>query len=182
MASFPFKKSHASGENCFCRSICCTNLRSCMLRSDRIIFFLLANGQSKLLQPPLSRSFWITAEDSQISSIPPPQLELQMEYLAPEFAAPGQGANFRTDIYAIGCLLYQMLTGQPPFPRGDLQSKLHRRAIEPVQPLEQWGVPTQLAQIIKFAMAKESMIRFQSASASGRCVALFHRSPRVAES
>ncbi|MCO6457138.1 MAG: serine/threonine protein kinase, partial [Pirellulaceae bacterium] len=85
------------------------------------------------------------------------------DYLAPEFTRPGKLPDPLTDIYALGCLTYQMLHGSPPFAGGDLTRKLQRHAKEPIAPLEPLGVPQPVAQIVAYAMAKNPTVRFPSA-------------------
>jgi hypothetical protein len=46
------------------------------------------------------------------------------DYLAPEQARNPTAADSRSDLYALGCTLYQLLTGQPPFPAGTTREKL----------------------------------------------------------
>jgi serine/threonine-protein kinase len=51
-------------------------------------------------------------------------------YMSPEQAA-GDAVDERTDVYALGCVLYEMLVGEPPFAGGTLQALLARRLTEP---------------------------------------------------
>ena len=73
-----------------------------------------------------------------------------------------------TDIYALGCTLYALLAGQPPFAGGSLQQKLARHATEPIRPLESMGVPQPIAQLVAYLMAKNPAVRYQSAALVGR--------------
>src|SRR5207302_5038885 len=52
------------------------------------------------------------------------------DYLAPEQAVDPRKAGARSDLYSLGCTLYFLLTGQPPFPEGTLTQKLlaHQQA------------------------------------------------------
>ena len=101
---------------------------------------------------------------------PDSRLELRADYFAPELATPGRVPDPLSDIYALGCTLYAMLTGNPPFAGGTehaggtVQQKMMRHASEPIRPLEQFGVPQPLAQLVAFLMAKNASVRFQSAA------------------
>ncbi|HWG47854.1 MAG TPA: protein kinase [Gemmataceae bacterium] len=53
------------------------------------------------------------------------------DYIAPEQAANPRGADIRADIYALGCTLFHLLTGRPPFPAGTVAEKLARHAEAP---------------------------------------------------
>ncbi len=46
------------------------------------------------------------------------------DYLAPEQAVNSQLVDSRADIYSLGCTLYFLLTGQPPFPEGSIATRL----------------------------------------------------------
>ena len=98
-------------------------------------------------------------------------------YLSPE-AAYGQGADHRTDIYAAGIVLYEMLTGQRLF-RGetDIESiKLAREAHVPSPRQYNPDIPPILEQVLYHALARDPRNRFQDARSFGRALTevLFH--------
>lgn len=92
------------------------------------------------------------------------KLGQQADYLAPELMQPGKVPDPLSDVYSLGCTLYCLLSGTPPFAGGNVQQKMVRHASEAIRPLEQFGVPPQLAQLVAFMMAKNPAVRFQSAS------------------
>jgi serine/threonine protein kinase len=85
-------------------------------------------------------------------------------YLSPE-QARGEPGDERSDIYALGCVLYQMLTGQPPFhadtPVATLYLHVHEQAQPPSSVRE---VPADLEAIVLRCLEKEPAARFQSAT------------------
>ena len=85
------------------------------------------------------------------------------DYAAPELGRPGVLPTPLTDVYALGCTLYELLAGQVPFPGGDHRQKLVRHANEPIQPLDQWSVPPQIGQVVAYMMAKSPDVRISSA-------------------
>ena len=100
-------------------------------------------------------------------------LRQRADYLAPEFTQAGKTPDVRTDIYALGCTLYEALAGHPPFPGGDLKNKLLRHAREPMRPLASHGVSAELERAVAYMMAKNPPIRFQSAQALADQLAAF---------
>jgi serine/threonine-protein kinase len=85
-------------------------------------------------------------------------------YLAPERLL-GQPHDIRTDLYAVGVVLYEMVAGQKPFvgasPEHTMQLALHR----PPRPLRalRRDVPSALDRLIRRALAKDPARRFQDA-------------------
>jgi serine/threonine protein kinase len=84
-------------------------------------------------------------------------------YISPEMAE-GAGADIRSDLYALGLLLYEMLTGSPPFDADNPWAVLRQQIEEPIPPVRQIrpDVPEWLEQIIARATAKDPAQRFQS--------------------
>jgi serine/threonine protein kinase len=82
-------------------------------------------------------------------------------YAAPEQAA-GQAVDGRTDGYALGCVLYECLTGRPPFPEGSSEAVLlaHLEAVPPRVTALRPDLPPDIDQVIRRALAKAKEDRF----------------------
>ena len=87
------------------------------------------------------------------------------DYLAPEQAANSHAADGRADIYSLGCSLYYLLVGQPPFPDGTLPQRLmmHQKSPPPDIRLKRPDAPDDLVDICLRMMAKKPSARYQSA-------------------
>jgi protein kinase-like protein/sporulation related protein len=83
-----------------------------------------------------------------------------IDYVAPEQIQAGR-VDARTDVYALGCVLYEMLSGSVPFAGNDMQ-KMWGHVNEPFPRLEQDG-GDELAAVIARATAKDPADRFPSA-------------------
>jgi serine/threonine-protein kinase len=85
-------------------------------------------------------------------------------YMSPEQASAGQ-VDGRSDIYALGCVLYEMLAGEPPFTGRTPQAILAKRVLEPVPHVRtvRENVPEPLEQAITRALAKAPADRFATA-------------------
>ncbi|WP_420823765.1 protein kinase domain-containing protein [Streptomyces torulosus] len=94
------------------------------------------------------------------------------EYLSPE-QATGQPADARSDLYAVGCLFHELLTGRPPFHGGSPLSVAHRQVQEtPPAPSELVpGVPPEVDALVLKALAKDPAQRHQDAPAMRAAVA-----------
>jgi serine/threonine protein kinase len=89
------------------------------------------------------------------------------DYVAPEQIRNAQGADVRADIYSLGCTLYYLLTGGPPFQAAspyDLLQAHHSMYAKPLNLLRP-EVPSELAAVVARMMAKEPEQRFQTPSA-----------------
>jgi tetratricopeptide (TPR) repeat protein len=85
-------------------------------------------------------------------------------YMAPEqFEADWRAFGPWTDLYALGCLLWTVLTGEPPFGRGHWTElrRRHRASAVPALPA---GLPRPLGGWLRTLLAKEPKDRFQRAS------------------
>ncbi len=86
------------------------------------------------------------------------------EYLAPEQLL-GDPVDHRADIYALGVMAYELLTGQRPFAAHNAEASLRKRlASQPVPPMRVRGdVPRQLSDVVLRCLARSPAERFQSA-------------------
>ncbi len=87
------------------------------------------------------------------------------EYMAPE-QIQGQKVDARTDIYALGIVLYEMLTGWTPFSTTTPVATLYKQVNEPPPPLRQANIniPAWLESVVLKALEKSPQDRFQQAS------------------
>ncbi len=87
------------------------------------------------------------------------------EYMSPE-QARGDRPDHRVDIYAAGCILYEMLTGDVPFHAETFMGVLTKHMFEPVEPPSRRAptaqVPADLEAVVMKALAKDRDQRFQS--------------------
>jgi serine/threonine protein kinase len=88
-------------------------------------------------------------------------------YMSPEQAAGEREIDGRSDLYSLGILGYQMLTGEPPFVAGSTPAMLVKHISERPIPVEQRrsDVPTDLARSVMMLLEKEPANRFPSAAA-----------------
>jgi serine/threonine-protein kinase len=85
------------------------------------------------------------------------------EYMAPEQATGGTG-DARTDLYALGCVIYAMLRGRPPF-YGDPAQVLWQQVHQPPEPIaSQPDVPPDLRDLVTSLLAKDPADRPASAA------------------
>jgi tRNA A-37 threonylcarbamoyl transferase component Bud32/TolB-like protein/tetratricopeptide (TPR) repeat protein len=90
-------------------------------------------------------------------------------YASPEQAAGGREPDGRSDQYALGCVLYEMLTGHPPFTGPEVESIVRQHLTVDPPPVTQvrTAVPTQVAGALTRAMAKSPADRYRTASEFG---------------
>ncbi|MEO7475561.1 MAG: serine/threonine-protein kinase, partial [Gemmatimonadales bacterium] len=89
------------------------------------------------------------------------------QYMSPEQAAGGRAVDERSDIYSLGCVLYEMLVGEPPFTGTSAAVILMRRISEPVPSLRKLrsNVPEAVENATQRALAQVPGDRFATAAA-----------------
>ncbi len=103
------------------------------------------------------------------------------DYLAPEQAQDARRADIRADIYALGCTLYHLLAGEPPFPEGTLANKIAAHMLTEPSPIEDARpeVGPALGQVVRRMMAKAPQQRFQTPGAAARALEPFTGSEKA---
>jgi dienelactone hydrolase len=117
-------------------------------------------GIAKLLAPPEGDRATLTETGGAIGTL---------AYMSPEQAL-GEPIDYRTDLWSLGVLLYESLTGAPPFQGAGTLGTLQAISSAPLPPLRDLrpDVPVALERIIERALAKEPAQRQQSAAELAR--------------
>jgi TolB-like protein/Flp pilus assembly protein TadD len=94
-------------------------------------------------------------------------------YMSPEQAAAEREPDGRSDVYSLGCVLFEMLTGTAPFTGPTAQALINKRFTEPVPSVRaaRNEVTGALDQVVARALAREPDDRFASASALAQALA-----------
>lgn len=103
-----------------------------------------------------------------------------VHYISPE-QAQGASTDERTDVYAVGVMMYEMLTGQVPFD-GDTPVSIAIKQMqqEPERPIKiNPNIPVGLEEIILRAMQKDPELRYQTASEMLKDIDEFKQNPDV---
>jgi serine/threonine-protein kinase len=87
-------------------------------------------------------------------------------YMSPEQAAGEKALDGRSDLYSLGCVLYEMLAGDPPYVGTTPQAIIARRALDPVPSLRtvRANVPDSVVEAIERALEKVPGDRFTTAA------------------
>src|SRR4051812_6447318 len=92
-----------------------------------------------------------------------------IDYAAPELL-DGAAVDARTDVYALGCVLYEILSDEVPYPRTSVPARIfaHMEAAVPSLAAVVPDAPAALDAVIRCAMSKDPDDRYDSAGALGR--------------
>ncbi|MHB8736906.1 MAG: serine/threonine-protein kinase [Terriglobales bacterium] len=97
------------------------------------------------------------------------------DYMSPEQARDPRTADIRADIYSLGCVLYHLLAGQPPFPDTNVISQMIRHATEMPKALKELNpaVPDGLQQIVNWMLAKDAAQRYPTPERAAQALQVF---------
>lgn len=99
------------------------------------------------------------------------------DYLSPEQAQDGDAVDIRGDLYSLGCSFYFLLTGQAPFPQGNLAQKLMAHKTQMPRAVDEFrsDVPAEVIRILTRLLAKDPAKRFQTPAALALALQPFTR-------
>jgi serine/threonine-protein kinase len=98
-------------------------------------------------------------------------------YMSPEQARGDKIIDARADVYGLGAILYQLLSGEKPHPGASPNAILHHIATQPPVPLraDELSLPAALVAVIDRSLASDLEVRFASAEALAEALAPFAR-------
>lgn len=120
------------------------------------------SGQPKVMDFGIARAIADTAATMTNTSV----VVGTAQYLSPE-QAQGQEVDSRSDLYSAGCLLYELVTGRPPFIGDSPVAIAYQHVGEPPQPpsVHAAGIPASLDAVVLHALNKEPAGRYQTGEA-----------------
>jgi serine/threonine-protein kinase len=140
----------------------------CDLKPQNIL--VTSDGRVKVVDFGIARALEAKTADSP-----------QTVWATPHYAAPEQMQGLplgpATDVYAIGVILYQMLSSQLPFEGRTVEELAAQHARHPPPPLTRWNpqVPSRLEQIVRQALAKQPSHRYRTATQLGQLLIEYRR-------
>jgi serine/threonine-protein kinase len=140
---------HAFNKNIIHRDIKPSNLLVQVNGTAKITDFGLARSVDETLDTSITRA------GTTVGTV---------DYISPEQACDSKAADIRSDIYSLGCTWYQMVTGKPPFPDGNMQDKLRGHINSPPPNPRQLNanVPEAYVAVMHRMMAKRPQDRYQT--------------------
>ena len=97
------------------------------------------------------------------------------DYMAPEQARDARAADVRADLYSLGCVLYHLAAGRPPFDGAGVMTQILKHATEPPPPLTLFApdLPPGLQAVVFRMLAKNPADRFPTPAAASAALAGF---------
>ena len=122
---------------------------------------VMPNGRAKLVDLGLARKE--SADASADLTLAGTTLGT-FDYISPEQAKDPRNVDVRSDIYSLGCTLYHMLAGEPPYPRGTVLQKLldHQGKTPPDPAVHNKRVTRRLSSIVRKMMSSRPDGRYQT--------------------
>jgi WD40 repeat protein/serine/threonine protein kinase len=157
-------------------------------KGDRAVVKVLDFGLTKASRENKVFDSGLAHENSEHDEAGDLTVEGQMlgtpDFIAPEQILDAQKADIRADIYSLGCTLYYLLSGRPPFQATTLYEVLraHHSMEARLLNFVRDEVPAELAALVAKMMAKDPDRRFQTPAEVAEALEPFFRSKAVASS
>jgi len=137
---------------------------------------LLSEGHAVLADFGIARAIFSAGRDSFTAtgaSIGTPH------YMSPEQASGSEAIDGRSDVYSLGCVLYEMLAGEPPFTGHSAQAIIARHLSErpPSIRVVRPSVPSEVAALIEKSLQKVPADRFDTATQLNQLLATVSQGP-----
>lgn len=155
------------------------NMVHCDIKPSNLL--VTDDGVVKILDMGMARLLNQSETDSSVGR---DQRELgTVNYMAPEQGMNGPDFDHRADLYSLGCTMYHLLAGHPPYDQGTLAQRIMQHQMQPVPDLreEHTDTPDELAYICQKMMAKDPADRYQSAEEIVEALAAWHPPEPVEE-
>ncbi len=123
---------------------------------------IMIDGRAKLVDMGLAR---LQQVESTANELTASGVTLgTFDYISPEQARDPRNTDVRSDLYSLGCTLFFMLAGQPPFPEGTVLQKLLSHSSDEPPDVRQFRpeLPEEIAAVVRRLLAKLPEQRFQS--------------------
>lgn len=93
-------------------------------------------------------------------------------YISPEQASAETNIDGRADLYSLGCVLYEMLAGEPPFTGPTAQAVIAKRMIQPAPSVRvvRDGIPEALDRVLRRLLSRAPSDRYRTAEALRRAL------------
>jgi serine/threonine protein kinase len=121
-------------------------------KNDRLVVKLTDLGLSRESRADATR---VTRDGTTVGTV---------DYMAPEQGRDSSRADIRSDIYSLGCTLYHMLAGKPPFSEGGLTERLCAHAFQEAPDIRRCNplVSEALMAVLRRMLAKQAADRYQT--------------------
>ncbi|MHB9081684.1 MAG: protein kinase domain-containing protein, partial [Pirellulaceae bacterium] len=123
---------------------------------------IMIDGRAKLVDMGLARLHQVESSTSELTAS---GVTLgTFDYISPEQARDPRNTDVRSDLYSLGCTLFFMLVGQPPFPDGTVLQKLLSHSSDEPPDVRQHrpDLPEDITAVVNKMLAKSPEQRFQS--------------------